>query len=158
MTKISPVCGACREAKDPSEFYADRKRKNGLHTYCKPCCKQRAKERYSQDPEGHKRRHREWVVKNRERVKLHKIKSAYGMSREEYEALMKVCCICGKRDGLHIDHSHQSGRVRGLLCDGCNKGLGFFADNPTLLFRAAEYLLGVATPDIFEATYERVEE
>ena len=43
-----------------------------------------------------------------------------------------------------------------MLCAPCNKGLGHFRDDPTLLLRASDYLFGVAKPDIFEATYERM--
>lgn len=157
MTKVNPVCPACGEAKDRAEFYVDRKRSNGLHTYCKSCCKERAKERYAADPAGHKRRHQAWVERNRERVKLHRIKAEYGLSPEEYDAIPKVCVICGARDDLRVDHSHRTGRVRGMLCDPCNKGLGFLRDDPTLLLRAADYVFGVAKPDIFAATYEAIE-
>lgn len=157
MTKVNPICGDCGEAKDRSEFYADRRRERGLHTYCKECCKRRAKDRYAKDPEGHKIRHRAWVEKNRDRVKKHKIKSAFGLEPHEYDAMPKVCVICGSTDNLCVDHSHRSGRVRGMLCAPCNKGLGHLRDDPTLLLRAADYLLGVATPDIFSATYEEVE-
>jgi hypothetical protein len=157
MTKVIPKCGDCGEMKAREDFYVDRKRVDGLHTYCKACCKRRARGRYAADPEGHKRRHREWVERNPERVRMHKARSAYGLTEAEYRALAEVCVICGARDALGIDHSHQSGRVRGKLCDGCNKGLGFFKDNPSLLFRAAEYVLGLAKPEIFAATYEPAE-
>jgi hypothetical protein len=148
------LCPTCQQTKPATDFYADRRRSNGLHTYCRACCKTRAKGRYAADPEGHKKRHRDWVSRNPERVKLHKARSAYGISAEQYQGLAKVCVICGAVDNLRIDHSHQSGRIRGMLCDQCNKGLGFFRDNPALLHRAAEYILGMAKPDIFAATYD----
>ena len=55
------------------------------------------------------------------------------------------CAICGKPPKLggrrlNIDHAHHSGEVRGLLCARCNRGLGWFADSPHLLFCAATYL------------------
>lgn len=79
----------------------------------------------------------------------------YGISLAEYEHLYtaqnQACKICKTpfqlhgHDGTHhltanVDHCHFSGQVRGLLCTSCNRGLGFFKDNATLLRLAAEYL------------------
>src|SRR5438445_9289465 len=63
------------------------------------------------------------------------------LSKEEYDAMSEyqrgVCAICGKEptDGerLAVDHDHATGRVRGLLCRGCNTGLGHFTDDPSRL-------------------------
>jgi hypothetical protein len=54
----------------------------------------------------------------------------------------KVCQICSLPDrrALNVDHCHTTGKVRGLLCDSCNKGLGMFKDNPDLLTNAVKYL------------------
>lgn len=55
----------------------------------------------------------------------------------------KVCQICGKEDerrALSIDHNHSTEKVRGLLCDKCNRALGFFCDNIDNLKNAIEYL------------------
>lgn len=55
------------------------------------------------------------------------------------------CAICPKKvslDGkaLSVDHCHTSGKIRGLLCSECNRGIGYFTDNPELLEAAAAYL------------------
>ena len=59
------------------------------------------------------------------------------------------CAICGGtgervhkgvKSGLYIDHDHDTGKIRGLLCHDCNSGLGHFRDNPALLLKALRYL------------------
>lgn len=52
------------------------------------------------------------------------------------------CAICGDQFAKtpHLDHNHQTGQVRGLLCRACNHGLGQFKDSPVILEAAASYL------------------
>lgn len=157
MTKVNPTCPDCNEVKSPTDFYVDRRRQKGLSTYCKDCCRDRAKASYARNPQRSKDAHKIWVSNNRDRVRAHKVKAAYGIEPEAFAAMPKVCTICGATAALCVDHSHQSHRIRGMLCNPCNKGLGFFRDNPTLLYRAADYVLGAAKPDIFAATHEAVE-
>lgn len=75
----------------------------------------------------------------------------YGLTQQQFdemlEAQSRCCAICGRPDSgrpkdayLHIDHCHDSRKVRGLLCDNCNVGLGRFKDDPNLLRLAAAYL------------------
>ena len=52
----------------------------------------------------------------------------------------KVCALCGSDQDLGVDHCHDTGKIRGALCRGCNSGLGFFRDNPGLLRAAADYI------------------
>lgn len=51
-----------------------------------------------------------------------------------------LCAICKEAKATHIDHSHETGRVRGVLCLACNTALGSFRDSPKLLARAIVYL------------------
>ena len=54
-----------------------------------------------------------------------------------------TCLICGRPPGkyrLSVDHSHETGEVRGLLCARCNRGIGLFWDDPVIFRRAADYL------------------
>jgi len=157
MTKMVPLCRACGQMKQPNDFYRDKKQQRGLSTYCKDCCKLKTRARYAADPERWAKVHRDWVSRNRERNDFIKKRSAYGITETDWK-LPLVCTICGATDKLCFDHSHQSGRIRGRLCASCNKGVGFFKDNPTLLYRAGDYVLGFAKPDIFAATYEPVED
>lgn len=60
-----------------------------------------------------------------------------------YEAQGGRCAICSAQkdpNGLVIDHNHKTGKVRGLLCPGCNTGLGLFKDSPDVLELAMQYL------------------
>ncbi|SFN89800.1 Recombination endonuclease VII [Geodermatophilus obscurus] len=52
-----------------------------------------------------------------------------------------LCAICVKAPAEHVDHCHETGRVRALLCSNCNGGLGQFKDDPVVLRAAAEYVL-----------------
>lgn len=84
--------------------------------------------------------HREHV---RQQEKWNRIRRAYGMTRQEFEARVEaqdgMCAIC---DGPieAVDHDHATGEVRGLLCHLCNKGLGAFKDDPAVLMAAYGYL------------------
>lgn len=85
-----------------------------------------------------------------ERAKDIALRSRYGMTLVEFYALLDsqggVCAICKKhkldkiRMNLCVDHDHKTGRVRGILCFQCNKGLGHFNDSPNDLRAAADYL------------------
>ena len=75
--------------------------------------------------------------------------SRYGLNEEDYQRLRSeqndTCAICHHRTGrdfhgLAIDHDHATGRVRGLLCGDCNRGLGWFRDDPDRLAAGAAYL------------------
>ena len=149
-------CSKCKTEKHLEDFYIQKSgRRAGQPTArCKGCQSAQSKAYYAANTEKSKAAHKGWVSRNKDRVKKHKIKATFGIEPHEYDAMPKVCVICGAVDDLCVDHSHRSGRVRGLLCSPCNKGLGFFKDNPALLLRASDYLLGVAKPDIFAATYD----
>ena len=72
------------------------------------------------------------------------------MTPEAYLEMLEqqggVCAVCSNgqkakgRYRLHIDHDHDTGEIRGLLCGRCNAGLGFFSDNPELVEKALAYL------------------
>ena len=77
----------------------------------------------------------------------------YGISREQYEALLAqqggVCGICRKppQEPLCVDHSHATGRVRGLLCRKCNTALGSFDDDVSVMAAGIAYLRKAAADD-----------
>lgn len=82
------------------------------------------------------------------------LRTNYGLDEDAYDALLNEqggrCAICGRaeqsahrtgtRFSLSIDHDHQSGVVRGLLCQRCNRAIGLLGDDPKLLEAAKAYL------------------
>lgn len=119
-------CVRCGSAFVPKQLKAKTK-------YCSRECKEAAARESGQ---------------TRERHLLRK----YGITIADYEAMLHAqgggCAICGRRPEeqkryptfLHVDHCHDTGRVRGLLCDQHNLLLGRFDHDPALLRRAADYL------------------
>jgi hypothetical protein len=98
---------------------------------------------YAANPEKfreQKRRQRKPIYNQTARVKR------YGITLDQYEEMMVQqegrCAVChgefGKR--IHIDHCHNTNVVRGLLCNGCNVGIGHLGDNPERMEAAAQYV------------------
>src|ERR1044072_2399997 len=80
------------------------------------------------------------------RMRSYRLRTRYGITPDEYIALQKQqegrCKICNRKPigKLYVDHCHQSRKVRGLLCQKCNSGLGFFNDDISLVIKAVDYL------------------
>lgn len=102
------------------------------------------------DPERRARRaewQREYRKQNREHVQTVEAANKYGITYEQAKELRSTtnCQICNAelgrgKNAFAIDHCHETGSVRGVLCGHCNKGLGMFRDDPSLLQSAIMYL------------------
>lgn len=118
------LCRICNVEKEIKDFSPNYRYKSGYSSVCKYC---------SSLDQSKRRKTEDWQNKNYLRK--------YGISLEERKALGNRCMICSKETGkLCVDHDHTTGKVRGLLCDNCNKGLGLFQDLPVLLEKAINYL------------------
>lgn len=105
---------------------------------------------YASKKEKFKEYNRKYIAKNREAVSNYRyfwgIKKKYGITQREYESILESqggsCAICGKNGGrrLDVDHHHESGKIRGLLCIPCNLSIGKMRESPELLRSAANYL------------------
>lgn len=84
--------------------------------------------------------------RTKEEKYIYSLKRFYGLSAEEYYALLEkqkgLCALCGvKPTGkLVVDHCHKTGRIRGILCRKCNLGLGLLGDTAEFLAKAVAYL------------------
>lgn len=143
MEMNTKVCKDCGVEKPLTEFRVIKGKRYEMgfinyHSYCKPC-------HYIRNRKTDKRYKK--TDKYREKYRVRLIES-YGITVEEFDAMKEeqggVCKICGGeangRGELHIDHCHDTGKVRGLLCSDCNTGLGLFRDNVELMRNAIEYL------------------
>lgn len=72
----------------------------------------------------------------------YRIKRNYGLPPAEMAVIGTACAACDSTEKLHVDHDHTTGKVRGLLCHGCNIALGMAKDNPRTLRNLASYLEG----------------
>jgi hypothetical protein len=91
----------------------------------------------------------------KERTRAHWFRTEYGITLEQYNQMYfdqgGNCAVCGahyeirgtnKLDTLHVDHNHETGKVRGLLCHNCNSGIGYFKEDKNLIQRILDYLGG----------------
>lgn len=96
-----------------------------------------------------RKKDRERYITQPRKRKSHQLMYEYGITLAEHDALFalqnNVCAICksetsGSKHSFHVDHCHDSGVVRGILCHGCNIMLGAARDNPEILKAAVTYL------------------
>lgn len=97
------------------------------------------------NPTSLKRAQTKWSAENRELRKNNYLEKQYGMTLAEFNQTLQGqgggCAICNSNTKrMHVDHDHETGRVRGILCARCNLGVGYFKDTPDNCRKAAEYL------------------
>ena len=141
---LSSWCGECMR-----DHYKDRPKTATQ----RESSKRSNRNRYANDPEYRARRQREnaeWRRRNPEKAREHQrrvLLKKYGLTTDEYEAMVEAagsrCQICGRPDRsngrrLSVDHCHENGHVRGVLCWQCNGALGMIGEEN--LMRAIEYL------------------
>ncbi|MGW3358483.1 endonuclease VII domain-containing protein [Streptomyces bungoensis] len=123
------LCRACGVVKPHSEWHRNATASDGLSTRCKACRAERGRQDH--------------------------LKRQYGITEAERDELIAsqggVCCICLAAPPAHVDHCHNTGRVRGVLCFSCNAALGQFKDQPEAIRRAAAYVEGNAWKPILVA-------
>lgn len=121
------VCPNCESEKPVSAFYEVKERRSGHSSWCRECTKGKARAKH--------------------------IFATYGITEVEYELLLEsqhgVCAACGKSETakfrnslamLSVDHCHETGKARGLLCHRCNRVLGHIGEDPEVLRGLLRYI------------------
>ncbi len=159
------VCKKCGLTKPIDDFYRAAGMRDGHRNECKVCDLAAKRERYLANPQAAIARVKRWQQENperhrenqrrmrstpegKERQRAGHLKRKYGITLEQYDKLLARqggrCAICRREPrpdiSLHLDHDHESGQLRGILCFRCNNALGDFDDDPTLLWAALGYL------------------
>lgn len=120
------TCTKCKKRKSEKSFHDEPRKRNGKQSWCRQCQLE-----HKQQPEK-RAAHSAYLRKRR-----------YGVTQEQVslmdEQQQGLCALCQKRPWKAVDHDHQTGRVRGLLCHGCNGALGNLEQ---ILPRVEQYLRG----------------
>ena len=164
---VNKQCKKCGVVKPVTDYHAHPKLQ--YHPRCKPCRAEGQREYYRANPDKFKaykaQARGETLEERAARIQKRKdeapakrkatqwrshIKRTLGISADEYTQMLEAqdhsCAICGTQEpgrgykNFSIDHCHDTGKIRGLLCNACNVGLGYFKDNEVNLEAAIKYL------------------
>ncbi len=154
MTNLNEQeCRVCHVMLPLSEFHKQHTMKLGVRKICKKCNSDVAAE---------------WNDANLDRVLDNRLRRDFGITLDDYNVMLEaqngLCAICGeppritlgresqrreeRRQGrqrapqLVVDHDHETGKIRGLLCVPCNRGIGFLKDDTVTVRSALKYLEG----------------
>lgn len=113
-------CGRCEQVKPLIQFRKSTHTQMGYEGTCKGC--------------------------KAELQRINRLGKLYNLTQDEYHRMIvlqgNTCAICGNTfgDKVCVDHDHSTGKVRGLLCDTCNRGIGLLKDDTRILLSAISYL------------------
>lgn len=137
------VCKICIQSKDLEDFSKGDSYKDGHRKTCKECS-------YKQiNREKHNENARNWRKKNPDKVKNSNLKISYGINLEQYNQMFNQqngkCAICNRHQiefkmGLAVDHEHETGKIRELLCSPCNQAIGLLQENTEIIQKVIDYL------------------
>lgn len=136
-------CNKCLEEKDGRLFFNDKEAKDGKYSICKACKKTGTMQWREKNKDTYNAYMRKKHKETYQRDRLYR----YKLAPEDYKRLLEgqkeLCAICQRPPRgirpLVIDHCHNSKKVRGLLCYGCNRAISIL-DNSEMLTAAMDYL------------------
>lgn len=148
------VCITCGLWKRRSLFYRKPTAADGRHSECKVCLNKRTALWQRVNPEKFRRANAANAQHRRDAGKTldSDLRSKYGITEVDYNRTLAEqggrCAICRRKPEdviendmrrLAVDHDHETGKVRGLLCTSCNTALGFLQESPEIIQAAADY-------------------
>lgn len=136
------VCPSCKRNLGLEKFSKHKNRYDGLQSQCRDCIS---------------KLHHDWYEKNKAEVKDasrtrwkstrrgRHLLATYGIDEWQYAEMYVEqgagCSICGKhKEILHVDHDHNTGKIRGLLCGNCNLAIGLLKHDPQIIIKASNYV------------------
>jgi len=134
-------CRSCLKPKAAAEF-------RGQRPDCRECEREACRRYGAENRQKRNARLSKWRRENPEKAsaadRRKALKRNYGLTENDVEAIRVaqggLCAICGEAKALVIDHSHENGDVRGLLCTRCNTGIGWIEQRPDFINLVCAYL------------------
>jgi hypothetical protein len=156
---VLKYCSGCEKELTTEEFGVDKQRHDSLTSRCRSCRNKYSKKWERENPDSvavknkraRERERKKYLTPEGRRIhKDRELRSTFGISLAEYETMLKNqnhgCAICSRQTAGHrtiyfaVDHNHKTGKVRGLLCSSCNRGIGHFFENINFMSSAIDYL------------------
>lgn len=147
------ICTVCKEEKPISAYYKHGKGSQGQTIYksaCKDCTNTKTLKKYHELSEEEKLERSRIGRMNmgKDYFKNYKLEKKYGITIEDYNSMLdsqgNLCYICrntfDEQNKPHVDHNHETGEVRKLLCHSCNTAIGHLKEDVDIMKKAIEYI------------------
>ena len=128
------ACSCCHNFFGKESFHPEHRNVDGLCSSCRKCRNQKALKWQQSNPRAKRNTH---------------LKSKFGITVKQFDEMLKqqnhCCAICMTttpkgRGTFHVDHCHETGKIRGILCHDCNTGIGKLGDSLESIKKAVSYL------------------
>jgi hypothetical protein len=142
-------CFKCNQEKQLEEFYKHHDMEDGYLNKCIDCTKKDVENHTYKNRKEYEQYHKNYRATHKDQQKNYDLKRKYGITLEIFNEMFfqqeGKCAICRRhslefKKGLCVDHCHNTGKIRGLLCSNCNSAIGKLNEDPNLFAVALEYL------------------
>lgn len=142
------TCSRCKRRKSLAEFYAEARNRDGSASACKGCYRVKEKDYRDKNRKAISARGKKYYSENRVKIRADQRDYRYGLAPGDFNGLFAeqrgLCAICkevpGGKNGPCVDHDHESGKIRAILCSNCNTSIGLLKESSVLAQQVASYL------------------